>query len=191
VSDLVGRIIRLQVQTGSVKASGRYDPSPILAAETASISEAGMLLWNGTAWVIDAHHRMFPGSRGGGRRPLSIGFTSHYAEMERHFGDVPVGIAGENIIVEGPALRMADIDRGLVIRRSDGGEITLHAPRPAAPCLPFTSFLVRSDGVLPREALTEELAFLSEGTRGFLVSVDPVAGPTTIRLGDEIYFLPR
>ncbi len=111
--------------------------------------------------------------------------------MQRRFGDAPVGIAGENIIVDGPGLRMEDIGAGFVIRRPDGTELTLGAPRPAAPCLPFTSFLTGSDTVLEREALTEELAFLSAGTRGFLVAVDPTARHTTIGIGDEVYFLPR
>ncbi len=186
MSELIGRIVRLQIQVEPVKGTGRYDPSRITAGESASISAAGMLLWNGAGWIVDAHHRAHPRARGGGNRPLSIGFTGHYAAMASRFADVPVGIAGENIIVDGPAVRMGDIAKGLIVRRSNGMEVPLDGPRPAAPCLPFTSFLTGSDTVLPRERLTDELAFLSDGTRGFLVGMDPSLGHVAIAVGDEI-----
>jgi len=191
MGDRIGRIVRLQVQARSLKAAGTYDPTPILASPAASISADGMLLWNGTGWIIDAHHRLHPRSRGRGRRPLSIGFTGHYRAMSAEFGGVPVGIAGENVIVDGPALRMDDLGDGIVIRTRGGREIALGSPRPAEPCRPFTSFLVGSDEVLPRASITGELAFLSGGTRGFLVTVDPSSGHAGIAVGDEVYFLPR
>jgi len=184
----IGRIVRLQVQAEPVKATGRYDPSAIVTGASASIGAAGMLLWDGNGWIVDAHHRAHPRARGGGNRPLSIGFTGHYAAMANRFGDAPVGIAGENIIVDGPAVRMSDIADGFVVRRSNGMEVPLDAPRPAAPCLPFTSFLLGSDVVLPRERLTDELAFLSDGTRGFLVEMDPTLGHVEIEVGDEVGF---
>jgi hypothetical protein len=191
VGDRIGRIVRLQVQARSLKEAGTYDPTPILASPVASIDAGGMLLWNGTGWIIDAHHRLHPRSRGRGNRPLSIGFTGHYRAMSAEFGGVPVGIAGENIIVDGPALRMDDLGDGVVIRTRDGREIMLGDLRPAEPCLPFTSFLVGSDEVLPRAAIAGEMAFLSGGTRGFLATVDPDLGHAGIGLGDEVYFPPR
>jgi len=186
VFEVLGTIVRLQVQATPVKASGRYDPTSILTAQSASISEAGMLMWSGTGWVIDAHHRNYPRARGGGNRPLSIGFTGHYAAMDDRFGDVPIGIAGENIVVEGPAVRMSDIGSGIVIRRPGGKEISLTSPRPAAPCRPFTSFLVGSSDILPRENIRDELDFLSDGTRGFLVEMDQAEGHQFIEVGDEV-----
>jgi len=186
VSEWIGRIVRLQIQAEPVKASGRYDPTRIVTAAAASIGEAGMLLQSDSGWLVDAHHRAHPRARGGGNRPLSIGFTGHYAAMTDRFGDVSVGIAGENIIIDGPAVRLEEIVNGLVIRRPDGTEIELQTPRPAAPCLPFTSFLVGSETVLPREAITEELAFLSGGTRGFLVEMGRPAPQTVIEVGDEV-----
>jgi len=191
VGDRIGRIVRLQVQARSLKEAGTYDPTPILASPVASIDAGGMLIWNGTGWVVDAHHRLHPRSRGRGRRPLSIGFTGHYRAMSAEFGGVPVGIAGENIIVDGPALRLHDLGDGVVIRTRGGREIILGNPRPAEPCRPFTSFLVGSDEVLPRASITGELAFLSGGRRGFLVTVDPADGPVSVRVGDEVDYLPR
>jgi hypothetical protein len=186
VPELLGRIIRLQIQTEPLKASGRYDPGHLVTASTALIGEAGMLIGGEHGWLVDAHHRAHPRARGGGNRALSIGFTGHYEAMAQRFDSVPVGIAGENIIVDGPAVRMDEIGGGLVIRRSDGVEIALDGPRPAAPCRPFTSFLLGSEDVLQREAIAGELAFLSDGTRGFLVSVDHGARYEEIAIGDEV-----
>lgn len=186
MSELLGRIIRLQIQAEPLKASGRYDPGHLVTASTALIGEAGMLIRDEKGWLVDAHHRSHPRARGGGNRALSIGFTGHYEAMAQRFESVPLGIAGENIIVEGPAVRMDEISGGLTIRRSDGVEISLDGPRPAAPCRPFTSFLLGSDDVLERAAIASELAFLSSGTRGFLVSVNHGERYEEIAIGDEV-----
>lgn len=187
MSELLGRIVKLQIQAEPLKATGRYDPGHLVVANMALIGEAGMLIRDDNGWIVDAHHRAHPRARGGGNRALSIGFTGHYEAMARRFDAVPVGIAGENIIVDGPAVRMTEISGGLLIRRSDGAEINLEEPRPAAPCRPFTSFLLGSDDVLEREIIQSELAFLSEGTRGFLVSVDTIDAYEEIAVGDEVF----
>lgn len=186
MSEPLGRIVVLQVQTEPLKATGWYRPEHLVTAESALIGEDGMLIWDGGGWIVDAHHRAHPRARGGGNRPLSIGFTGHYEAMAARFDSVPLGIAGENIIVDGPAVRMADIGSGLFVRRSDGVQIDLEGPRPAAPCRPFTSFLLESDDVLQRAAIQSELEFLSDGTRGFLVSVDDGDRYEGIAVGDEV-----
>ena len=185
--ELLGRIVRLQIQTEPLKATGRYDPGHLVTAESALIGEAGMLIKGDNGWIIDAHHRGHPRARGGGNRALSIGFTGHYQAMARRCDTVPVGIAGENVIVDGPSVRMAEISEGMFIRRSDGAEVDLMDPRPAAPCRPFTSFLLGSDDVLEREAIQSELAFLSDGTRGYLISVGSTDRYEEITVGDEVF----
>ncbi|MEA2009107.1 MAG: hypothetical protein U9N78_00205 [Actinomycetota bacterium] len=187
MSEMLGRIIRIQIQAEPLKATGRYDPDHLVTAEKALIGESGMLIRDDNGWIVDAHHRAHPRARGGGNRALSIGFTAHYEAMARRFESVPMGIAGENIVVDGPAVRMDAIRGGLFIRRSDGAEISLDDPRPAAPCRPFTSFLLGSEDVLQRAFIQSELAFLSEGTRGFLVSMDGVDGYVEIKVGDEVF----
>lgn len=187
MSELLGRIVTLQIQVEPLKATGRYEPGYLVAADKALIGAAGMLIRGTSGWLIDAHHQAHPRARGGGNRALSIGFTGHYEAMAERFGSVPVGIAGENIVVDGPAVRMTGIGGGLLIRRSDGVEIGLDAPRPTAPCLPFTSFLLGSADVLQREAIKPELAFLSDGTRGFLISASPVDRYEEITVGDEVF----
>lgn len=187
LAELIGPIRRLQVQAEPLKASGVYDPEHLIPVDRAVLSAAGMLGWDGRGWVVDAHHDGHPRARGGGRRALSIGFTGHYSAMDRRFGSAPLGIAGENIVVDGPALRLAHLEAGLLIRRRDGTEIELHSPRVAAPCREFTSFLLGFDGPRPRNEIADELEFLSEGTRGFILAVDHLSRPVEIQPGDEIY----
>lgn len=182
------RVVRLQVQLRPLKAPhGWYDPEPLVAVQRAWVSPAGVLGARDGAWVVDAHHRDHPASRGGGRRALSVGFTGHYEAMAARYGaTVSPGIAGENLVVDGPALRRGDLGEGLVIVGADGRRLELRGPRPAAPCREFTSYLLGHREPLPREALEDDLAFLSEGTRGFIAT--PV-GEDEVRVGDEVRLL--
>lgn len=185
MAERLGTIVRLQVQAEPLKWTGIYDPGPLILVDRATISGDGMLGWVEPGWMIDAHHAAHPASRGGGRRALSVGLTGHYDAMSERFDGVVLGIGGENIIVEGPPLRLPEISGGFTIRRPDGSEIALREPRVAAPCLEFTSYLLRSDEVLPREDVTAELAFLDDGTRGHIVAFD--GGPVVIEVGDEVW----
>lgn len=186
MGEVVGSIVRLQVQADPLKTSGVYRPEHLVSVERGSLSAAGMLGWDGRAWAVDAHHRAHPRSRGGGRRALSVGFTGHYEAMQQRFGTAPIGIAGENVVVEGPPLRLADVRAGLVLRRADGSEIELRSPHVATPCLEFTSYLMGFDGPRPREEIAAELSFLDGGTRGYIVDVGHLVGSEEIRVGDEI-----
>lgn len=182
----IGQVVRLQVQREPLKASGIYQPGPLLPVERAMVGAAGMLGHDGHGWVVDAHHSAHPRARGGGNRALSVGFTGHYAAMDGRFGPVADGVAGENVIVAGPPLRMSDVSGGLLVRRPDGTSYELRAPRPAAPCREFTSYLVRSPRVLDRSELQDEFEFLGEGTRGFIVDVSHLFDLHGIALGDSV-----
>jgi hypothetical protein len=186
-SELVGEIVRLQVQRIPIKVKGiAYLPGEILPVEKASVDAWGMLGWHESAWVVDAHNRAHPSRRGGGRRPLSIGFTGHYAAMAERFGNAPLGIAGENIIVDGPALWLADLGEGLVVDTSEG-EVLLERPRVAAPCAEFTSFMLGLDAVAPVADIEDALADLHDGRRGFIVAADHAPRSVGIALGDKVY----
>lgn len=185
--DLVGEIVRLQIQRVPIKVKGRgYFPDEILPVQRASVDSWGMVGWHNGAWVVDAHNRAHPARRGGGKRPLSVGFTGHYAAMAERFGDVPFGIAGENIIVDGPAFRLADLEEGLVVETSEG-ELLLERPRVAAPCAEFTSFMLGLDEVAPSADIQDELADLHDGRRGFIVTADEDSYPVELSLGDKVY----
>lgn len=187
MGDAIGRIVHLQVHAEPLKRDGTYLPDPLVSVDRATVSAAGMLGWDGTGWIVDTHHTAHPRTKGGGNRALSIGFTGHYVAMARRFGDVPVGIAGENIVVDGPALAADEIAAGLVVRHADGAEIELRSPEPATACTGFTSYLLGSEEVLEREEIAEEIAFLSIGTRGFILSVDHLDRPLELAVGDEVF----
>ena len=184
----IGPIVRLQVQRIPIKVKGEgYLPEEILPVERAAVDAWGMLGWVDGAWVVDAHHKSHPSRRGRGRRPLSVGFTGHYALMEDRFGSAPVGVAGENIVIEGPALSLGDLGEGLVVENGAGDLISLERPRVAAPCVEFTSFMLGLDEVAPLAEIEEPLGDLHDGRRGFIVAADHSPQPIDIARGDMAY----
>lgn len=187
MSERLGPIVRLQVHAESLKRDGAYVPAPLISVERASVDAAGLLGWDGTGWVVDVHHSAHPRLRGGGHRALSIGFTGHYERIEERFGTVPFGIAGESIIVDGPAVTADMISGGLIVRTGDGAEVELRSPQPAIACPGFTSHLLGSPVVLPRDEIDHHLAFLSTGTRGYILSVDHLDAPVELSIGDEVF----
>jgi len=186
--DQIGPIVRLQVQQIPIKVKGTgYLPEELMPVERAAIDAWGMLGWDGERWVVDAHHKAHPSRRGGGRRPLSVGFTGHYTLMEQRFGSAPVGIAGENIIVGGGAYSLAELGDGLVVENAAGDLIPLERPRVAAPCVEFTSFMLGLDEVAPLGEIEAPLADLHDGRRGFIVAADHSPQPVEVALGDSVY----
>lgn len=186
--ELLGSIVRLQVQREPLKATGVYRPDPILAVPEMFIGADGALGSYDGSWVVDAHHALHPRGRGGGRRALSIGFTAHYGRMKQRFGAVPDGIAGENILVDCKTpIRIDALEGGLIIRRTSGDTFELHSLRVAAPCVEFTSFLLGLPEVARRNEIRADLEFLGGGTRGFIAAVDHLARPELVATGDEVY----
>lgn len=186
MGESIGRIARLQVHAEPLKQDGAYVPDPLVSIDRAVVGRDGMLGWDSTGWIVDTHHSAHPRAKGGGKRVLSIGFTGHYEAMADRFESAPVGIAGENIVVDGPALTADDIAGGLVVRCADGTDVELRAPKPAVACTGFASYLLDSDEVLGHEAVVDDLAFLSKGTRGFILDVEHLDHPVEIAVGDEV-----
>lgn len=183
----VGEIVKLQVQKMPIKVSGTgYMPEGILSVERAAIDALGMVGWHDGGWVIDTHHKAHPTSRASGMRPLSVGFTGHYEAMDAKFDGVPLGVAGENIIIEGDALWLDDLGGGLVVDTATG-DLMLERPRVAAPCREFASHLLGLDEVADRSDIRDELDFLDAGRRGFIVSADHAAIPVELEVGNKVY----
>ncbi|GBE20882.1 MAG TPA: hypothetical protein ENH00_14085 [Actinobacteria bacterium] len=183
----VGSIALLQVQRRRLKGSGVYDLSPLVTSERLLLTREGVLAAIDGGWMIDAHHASHPQrTRWAPRSTVSIGFTSHYHKMSARFGDQPLGVAGENIVIETERIWTLDeITAGLVFEIADG-RVELNGLRIAQPCVPFTRFLVgRPDA--PAGGLQEDLAFLGSGTRGFITAMEHLESPTEIRLGDEVW----
>jgi len=186
-TELVGEIVRLQVQRVPIKAKGEgYMPEGILSVERATVDAWGMLGFHEGSWIVDAHHKSHPTSRAGGKRPLSVGFTGHYEAMSERFGGVPLGLAGENVIVQGSELWLDDLGDGFVVETASG-DLLLERPRVAAPCREFTSHLLGLDTVAERAEIKSELDFLDLGRRGFIVAADHTPTPVELAVGDKVY----
>jgi len=181
----LGEIALLQIHRDLLVPGDCFDPAPLLQVESMSIDAAGVLGWTGDSWTVDVHHRSWPGR--GGRRPVSMGFTSHYDRMRERFRDIPLGIAGENIIVTSPEpIGLEDLG-DIAISGGDGREVVLTKPFVARACRQFTSFLLELPHKAEAADIADELEFLDGGTRGFIFSVDHLTEPVAIRPGDAVY----
>lgn len=188
MAERIGTVVRLQIQRMPVRRGGVYDPAPLLPVERAVVSARGMVGWSGSGWMLDVHHADHPEVRGRGLRAFSMGFTAHYRAMEERFGNVPVGIAGENVIVETPRRWTAEeMAGGVVVRTAGGDELVLGPSRPAEPCLEFTSFLLGLRQRAERGDVASELELLGGGLRGFLVDPGRIRASRAIGLGDEVW----
>ena len=191
--ELLGRIVRLQLQPASLKVGGkpeRYDPTPLCVAPRLTLGPGGVIGWTEHGEPIDdVHNRTHPDSKNrGGANGISIGFTAHYEAMRARFGaHLSNGIAGENILVATErVVGEAEVASGLMIVAADGGRIRLSEAQAAEPCVPYTRFALR----LPPQArepatLKEALAFLRGGTRGYYARCADVRAD--VRLGDAVY----
>ena len=183
----LGRIVRLQIQRSVMKVKGvRYDPAPLLPVEEGAIGPLGITGLHDGAHVMEVHHAAHPSGRGGGRRTLSIGFTGHYDLMQQRYGSVPLGIGGENLIVDHPGRVFAADLAGEIVIHGSAGELILTGARVAAPCPEFTSFLLGLTNVPNRDVLSHDLSFLGEGMRGFLLDGSALSQPLPVRVGDEV-----
>ena len=181
----LGEVALLQIHRDLLVAGDRFDPAPLLQVDAISLDSAGVLGWTGDTWAVDVHHRSWPGR--GGRRPVSVGFTSHYDKIRQRFRDIPLGTAGENIIVTAAVpVGLADLG-DVVIRGANRSAAVLAKPIVARPCRQFTSFMLELPYKADVEDIADELAFLDEGTRGFIFRVDELAEPVIVEVGDEVY----
>lgn len=195
---LIGSVVRLQVQSRSLKAGERprrwYDPEPIVAVPRLGVDATGVVGWDADGNRIeDVHNTAYPGGRNRGNNHVSVGFTSHYGAMRRRFGThLRDGIAGENILVAtgtagGLSFSDADLTGALVIETA-GGKIELTELSVAEPCAEFSRFALRLDTYEDETApaVRDALQFLRRGMRGYYAAH---ATPGTVELGDPVYRL--
>lgn len=195
--DLIGPIVRLQVQTEPLKRGERgsrwYDPAPITAVDALHLDAGGVRGTSAAVTLLDVHHRDHPRSRHRGGNGVSVGFTAHYASMRETF-DIQLsdGVAGENVLVDtARAYTEAEFGGGLVIETAEG-PVRLDRVIVAAPCVEFSKFCVGLDaGDRPDRRVTEALQFLDGGTRGFYATWRPADDRVrpVIRPGDRVYRL--
>jgi hypothetical protein len=191
----LGKIVRLQVQTSSLKvgtgAQQRYDRRPIESLPYLELTDGGVTgIGRFGQRLGDVHHRDHPESKHRGDNGISLGFTGHYGAMRERFGPHLVeGAAGENILIEHDGLVSgADLAGGLFIETMDGGTAHLEAIIVAEPCAPFTRWaMLFPDDARPDRTVTEALQFLSNGMRAFYCRY--AGSPVRITLDAQV-FLP-
>ena len=191
--ELLGPIVRTQIHTDRMVDLGHYDASKIVEVDEIRLSPAGLTgVLDGVA-MLHGHHQQHPNKSREHRprtflaqRLLSIGFTSHYAAMEEHFGEAQVGCAAEDLIVSCEGRVTAETLRdGIQIRRGATTIAELTGALPAQPCVPFATFMLGSD---PKSARVDEaINFLRDGIRGFRFGIPSLRDETTVAVGHEVW----
>ncbi len=169
-----GRIVRLQVQTDTLKRGERparvYDPAPLVEVVRLTLSPVGAVGKTASGEEhLDVHHPAHPRTKSAPGREVSFGFTSHYGRMRERYGrHVSTGCAGENILIETDRVwRLEDFEAGLAFRDAAGRLLPLDLVTVAAPCVEFSRFTLAEPHATPQE-LKPVLQFLDEGTRGYV-----------------------
>lgn len=192
--ELIGQVVRLQVQESSLKVGGAprrwYDPAPIRAVPVLILNKNGVVGRAATGDIIlDVHNTTHPASRNrAGGNGISFGFTSHYGAMRARFGNhLPDGIAGENILVAMERMfTEADVAVGIRIETGDGATIDLEQVIIAEPCVEFSRYALRYPLDAPSDrTVTDALNFLRAGTRGFYAAYR--GAPAIIAVGARVY----
>jgi hypothetical protein len=185
----IGRIVRLQVQSSSLKAGEAraryYDPAPLLSVQRFEAAAEGVTVQGPEGVLLDVHHARHPQTKNRTlTNSVSVGFTSHYARMRARFGaHLTDGIAGENILVETVRdLDPGDVERGFLVEGSDGRRVILGSVGVAHPCVEFSRFALEDRQAAPL-VVSEVLRFLDNGVRGYYALVDS-SSPMRVELGD-------
>jgi hypothetical protein len=192
----IGRIVRLQVQTASLKLGERpnrvYDPSPLREVPCLRLTPRGAAGVRDGAPLLDVHHGDHPATKWEAGREASFGFTSHYGRMRDEYGGHLVnGCAGENVLVESTEVwTLEDLTRsaGLAFRGAESGSLLrLANVTVAEPCVEFSRFAIRTRApeASPQE-LKPVLQFLSEGTRGYVFTPE---SDGEVAIGDRLVIL--
>lgn len=190
---LVGAIVRLQVQAASLKAGAKqprwFDPAPLRTVPALRVTADGVTgLADDGDEILDVHNRAHPASKNrGGTNGLSVCFTGHYAAMRERFGDhLADGVAGENVLVAfDGTIGEDDLAAGLRVKTA-GGLVALERIAVAAPCVEFSRFaLNQPPETPPGRAVTDALVFLNDGMRGYYAT--PREAAATLRLGDRVF----
>ena len=186
----LGRVVRLQVQTGSLKLGERpnriYDPGSLLPVTELLLTPRGAegVMPHGEV-ALDVHHADHHASKAEAGREVSFGFTGHYGKMQERFGErLALGCAGENILIETDRVhRLEDFARGLAFRSaSTGALLRLAAVSVADPCVEFSRFSLGEPEASPQD-IKPVLQFLGDGMRGYCFTP---AADFTLRPGDEL-----
>ncbi len=164
-----------------------YRTTPLVAVDSFQLCDSGVVARVNGDRLLDRHHRSHPAESVAHRpeRVMSIGFSGHYRLIEERFGSAPLGVAGENVIVDlDERVSHDQVASGLVIRTSEG-DLELDPPDVLNACVPFTKFLLQDPNASTSRVLAA-LEFLGAGMRGYSMGAGRVPDYRTVRTGDLV-----
>lgn len=170
----IGEIIKLQVQRNRLRQGDVYSLKHLAEVSVLRLTPDGPIGYDDSSWAIDCHHRAHPSAVPyKPRRVLSIGFSSHYEYIWRLFEPIPLGAAGENLIVRTDRLIGLEDVRGGIRFDSNTGTAFVRTAAVAEPCVAFTRLVTGRPDAKAAE-IVEERNCLRQGIRGFVMALDGV-----------------
>jgi MOSC domain-containing protein YiiM len=180
--ELIGRVLRLQVQRSRLKpgpaVSRVYNPAPLTEVSELQITPRGVV----GDGILDVHHADHADSRNVKLlNGISLMTASRYRALRETYGEHLVdGIAGESLLLDTEHLE--DLSGPLALETADGRLEFESMPVP--PCVEFSRFVIgRAAGDVGTEVMTA-LEALGNGARGFYLRT---AGAGRVRAGDLLY----
>lgn len=167
----LGRVVKLQVQTGSLKHGPKrelYDPVHLIEVPELELTERGVIGWRGGMVIQDVHHQDYMTARGYTGSNLSFNFTTHYDQIRGRYGNhVWPGCGGDNIVFAAATpVTLAELQGELVLEGINGDCGRIIHVQIATPCMAYSRFVANQPDLHPAQ-LKETLQFLSQGQRGF------------------------
>ncbi|MCU1591628.1 MAG: hypothetical protein JWP11_2884 [Frankiales bacterium] len=179
--ELIGRVIRLQVQRSRLKpgpATTRvYDPAPLREVSELEIGPRGVVGDD----ILDVHHADHPDTRNNQlRNGVSLMTVSRYRALRRLYGSHLLdGIAGESVLID--TQHLEDLSGPLSFATDDAIHVT---SEPAPPCVEFSRFVLgRGAGDVGPEVMAT-LEALGGGARGYYLQT---TGTGRVRPGHLLY----
>lgn len=185
----VGSVVKLQVSRTRIRRGPVFDPGPLREVSRMRVSSEGVIGFDGGAWMLDSHHRAFPDRKPvAPARALLIGFEGNYRRIWEACGQIPLGAAGENVIVSSDrVIGPEEIAGGVRIGRGEEA-VELYKAAPAEACAPFTRYVLGQPDLTAEEA-DPVRRVLSRGLRGYLLAFRPAA-PCDVTPGAEVAIRP-
>lgn len=174
VWERVGSVALTQIHVGDLVHGNWYDVNRLLRVDALWLTARGVVGMQDGQAILDSHHRDHPERhRWNPGRMLSMGFEGHYARIAQHFGEVPLGIGGENVVVDGPDV-YAEADLSAVRIVGESGGVELMGAAVAKPCLQFTGHLL-DDPDADQATLLAHRKLLDHGIRGFVFDISDLS----------------
>lgn len=168
----IGTVSKMQIALSKMRRDPIYDPDPLREVSRIRLGADGVLGHDGTAWMLDSHHHMYPDRRPvPHHRVLLIGFEANYRFVSDKYRPIPMGVAGENLIITSDRVITAeDVDEGVRIS-GENDSVVLREVLPAEACVPFTRWLMDQPDLHAQDVAGPRHE-LSQGLRGFFIPYD-------------------